>query len=920
MESLSFVSLDLETTGFSEKDEIIEIGLIKVLDGKIIDKFQSLVKPIHKISKNIEALTGISNEMVKDRLTWHEIEEEVIKFIEDSYIIAHNVSFDRGFLERSLSVPILNTWVDTYDLAKIAYPTLQSYKLSEIANHLSLVSEGYHRALNDAEIAAKIFLKIIEKLTSMSPFLIEEDLNILKDEENGLSLALKYVQKKALANFSFENKISFEQDREEKETLNLNEEGEEILKPGGIISKHSNSYEYRPDQIKMLKTVSEAFEEEKHAVIEAGTGIGKSMAYLIPALLWSEKNEKKVIIATHTIALQEQLFKKEIPFLEKCFNGKLPVALVKGRTNYLCKRRFEKLKKNSKNISWPEKVFLLQTNHWDKDTKTGDKEELNLKKLDNEFWYHISSQSETCLGRKCPYYFHGCFFIKNKRSSEKSKIIITNHALLLQDAKINNKLLPEHENVIIDEAHNLEDEATEQFASRADLLQINKICNQLSKGKNNGILEKINQVIKDRNDWGNLELLKDNILKAKEDIISLQAKIERLRKDFNFKDLISSIEEIRITEKERNLSEWSYLFDNLQEVKNYLLSLKSKLIKIISWIEVIDALEEMSKEVDFIEKIITEVIDVFTDFLKGEDESKVYWVSVNNSYYKKNIILNISPIEVGYLLEKNLFSVKKSVVLTSATLSVANSFKYTIKELGLDKHDFLWFNAQSPFNFKEQSLIAIPSDLPDPVISSEIEYTDAIIKNIKKISKVVYGGILVLFTSYRMLDNVYNIIKNDKDLVDRMILAHGKDGSRTNIINTLKNNKNSIVLGVNSFWEGIDVKGVSLTTVIIVKLPFTPPTRPVIAARLERLQQKGEKSFFTYSLPRAILKFRQGYGRLIRGNNDWGSLIILDKRVITKRYGEQFLKSLPEQEIVKGTSDKICNILNNWSKNKINFH
>ncbi|SMB94591.1 ATP-dependent DNA helicase DinG [Desulfonispora thiosulfatigenes DSM 11270] len=913
MKNFSFVALDLETTGLDESAEIIEIGLVKFIDGEITDKYQTLLKPSKPISKEIEELTGITNEMLKDKPKWAMIEHDVLDFIGQDFLVAHNASFDSGFISRVTDKLIEKIWVDTYQLAKIALPTIPNYKLADIAQFFNLKIEKYHRAANDAEMAGKILLNLAKTLFKYSPFLIQENIELLQNTNDGLTYILKNVQTKIISKFSYDENIHQGQEQNYSNTALNIKEGSETLKPGGIISSCYNNYEYRVEQVNMLKVVDKAFLENKHAIIEAGTGIGKSMAYLIPALIWAQKKEKKVIIATHTIALQEQLFKKEVPFLEKCFEVKLPVAIIKGRNNYICKRRFEKIKVLKKTES-KENIFLIQINNWLSETKYGDKEELNLKKYENEYWHQISSQSETCLARKCPFFYKECLYMKNKRHSEKSNIIITNHALLLQDAKINNKLLPEYDYAIIDEAHNLEEEATEQFATKVDLLKVIKLCNQLCKGKNIGIIDRINFQITSSDNLGNFDLVKENIQIIKDETQILKSKVLEIKELF-FNSRISNFDETRITQKERMSPEWICFLEQLDELKNFITSLKVKLVKVISYLDSIEKLEDYNKEMDFIVKIISENIETLNIFLEGKNPNYVYWIASNKGNNFQNLIIFTAPIEIGSILSKNLFNDKKSIVLTSATLSVAGSFDYTIKSLGLKGYDILQFTANSPFNYKNKSLICIPSDIPDPTLTSEDNYTKEIINNIKTILKVAKGGVLILLTSNKMLNKIYYALKKDSNLKDKNILTPGIDGSRTTVIKQLKDNISTVVLGVNSFWEGIDVKGDALTTVIIVKLPFVPPTRPVVAARLDKLKENGEMGFFVYSLPKAILKFRQGYGRLIRDKNDWGALIILDQRIISKNYGKQFLSSLPSQRIIQDTSKKVYNSLEKWVNN-----
>lgn len=904
LKNFNYVAIDLETTGLDDQAEIIEIALVKVENNVIKEEWQQLICPSSDIPEDIQILTGISNEMVIDKPLWKDVEEKVLSFLGNNLLVAHNASFDKRILENNLGKDIENIWLDTCELAKITLPTLSSYKLKSLLEFFDLDSQELHRALKDAQMTTRLLENLIEILLKFSPFLLEENIKLLEDEKNGLSFILKYVQKNILNNY-FENdaivKTVSSEDSQENEGIGYSlEKGSDLLKPGGPISENFTDFQYRPQQIAMLENIIKAFQGEKHGLIEAGTGTGKSLAYLIPATLWSKEKKEKVVIATHTIALQEQLFTKDIPFLEEKLRGNISKALVKGRSNYLCLRRFESLKREHNTLNWWEKVFLAQITNWALDTQSGDKEELNLKNWENEMWLQIASQGEACLGSRCPYYFKDCFYTKNKKIREKSDLIITNHALLLQDLKSNNKILPPYQQVIIDEGHNLEDEATEQFSTYIDLRQILKLFYRLHRKKYGGFLDRLNKNI------DNQEKLKNLIIQIKEEILFLSNKIRNLLESNVVGEYLGFNDEKRITDKERKSSKWLIISEELQEINNYLQAINKKITKLFLDLDLDEELNDFQKELKVYKSDLEEVYEGLNNFLNYDNNEFVYFINKTN----KNIRFCISPIEVSSLLNELLFVEKKSVILTSATLTSNNNFNYIAKILGLNEFDYLTFKGNSPFNYNKQSRIFIINDLLNPVNNSNEIYTQEVIKCLKKILPLVYGGTLILFTSYRMLNDVYWALKKE-ELQDKEIFAHGIDGTRNSLVKIMKNKKNTIILGVNSFWEGIDIKGDALTNLIIVKLPFIPPTRPVIQARLEKIEEKGQNSFYNYSLPRAVLKFRQGYGRLIRSNSDCGSCIILDNRVVTKRYGKQFLMSLPKQPIfIDSLEDTSINLKN----------
>lgn len=907
----SFVAIDFETTGFPPYGEIIEIGMVKVVNEQIVAKYNKLIKPCSQIPQDITIMTGITNEMVANKPSWSEIAEEVLDFLDDNILIAHNVDFDRGFLERALGYQISNPWVDTWDLSKIILPTLPSYQLKYLADYLKIKKLPFHRAVNDAEMTALIFNKLIKSLREKSPFLIEKIINIFSEDKNGLTEILTDILQQKISNFWLpvnEKEISegIKENKETKLPFSFDQVERFFLPDGSLLSSYLNNYEFRPQQLEMVKIIEKTFAKNYHALIEAATGTGKTLAYLIPAILWAQENNTKIILSTNTIALQEQLFSSDIPFLEQSFNCKLPVSLVKGRNNYLCLRRFYKLLKDNRLLSWKEKVFLAQITIWLEKTKTGDKEEINLNSYENELWLGLASQVETCIGNKCSY-SNQCYYLRTRKEAEKNSIIITNHSLLLLDLKTNNKVLPQYDYVIIDEAHNLEDEALKQFAQEVNFKYLKKNIYRLLKGKNTSLINQVNNYLNCHHPAEKNIKVFELIATIKNEGSNLETRLDQCI-NFIKSENISLNYELRITEKERFSIWWNNFSLILNDILSSLRIIIHNINILFNKIELIEELDEIIKEIRFLSGFLMEAYQTIDRFLSGIEEELVYWMHL----YGDNLTLIITPLNIDEILKEKLFSKKKSVILTSATLAVDNSFSHILNMYGLEEEKVLTLISESPFNYQQQSVIYIPTDMPEPVGISDEEFANFVTKALAHLLPGVYGGILVLFTSYQMLDNVYYALKKEESLAYKEILAHGKDGGRKTLIETLKTKPNVILMGTSSFWEGIDIQGLGLTAVVIVKLPFSPPTRPVIAARLEALKKNNENSFYKYSLPEAILKFRQGYGRLIRSKKDWGALIILDKRVLSKNYGSKFINSLPLQPVIKSTTNNIAKQLSCW--------
>lgn len=918
MQNLSFVSLDLETTGLAESAEIIEIGMVKVKDGQIIDRFEQLVKPKRGIPEEITLLTGITNNMVAHAPHWQEIEKDVLSFLGDSLLVAHNISFDRSMLENHLGYETENYWLDTHDMAKIFLPTLTSYKLISIAGALAIHGDDFHRASSDAEICAKVLLKIIAIAIESDPFTLQKIADVFANEDNGLSRLLQslnsYVVSSAVVGqkrvHSFANN-DFALGQAPKLTF---EHCDDFFKNDGLMSQASPSFQYRPQQLGMLETICRAFREKKHGIIEAGTGTGKSFAYLLPSLLWAFENDCRVIVSTNTIALQEQLFWHDVPFLKKILDYNFSVALSKGRSNYLCLRRHELYKNQLSNMIWAEKIFFATILYWRSITKDGDKEALNLNKMERQFWSNISSQAETCLGNRCTHSRY-CYFMQNKTMCEQSDLIITNHALLLQNIKLKSSILPKYDHVIIDEAHNLDEETTKQFTDTLDLEFLRKNNRQLIR--KNSLLFRIIAKLKHLPHAGDVGVMvEENLNQLSEDVNQLESYIiDAIEYTFTVNDL-KNTNETRITEAIRQCNWWPQFLYHLEQIGIIVTAINFRLLKIYNMLSLIDELEDLTRELMFTQNWYKERETLIQDFLKGDNPNNVYWIEYATSSWGSNLSYSIAPINAMPILKEFLFDANDSVILTSATLAIANDLHYTASTYLLKADDYLSYITPSPFDYQQQSIIAIPTDNPAYNQIGENAYVEMVINNLEQIIPAVIGGVLVLFTSYAMLNKVYFALKQKTNFKEYNILAHGQDGSRTSIIQNLSQVEKTIVLGANSFWEGVDIKGTGLTTVVIVKLPFTPPNRAITSAKMEYIQKQGQNSFTQYSLPQAVLKFRQGSGRLIRSHTDWGALIILDNRIITKKYGAQFLNSLPEQPIIKGPLHEVCKQLRRFMQNK----
>ena len=914
----NFVALDVETTGLNDDAEIIEVGLVRIEDGKIAETWQTLVKPKKKIPKDIAIMTGISNDMVKDAPTWQEIEEGFLAFVDGQLLLAHNYPFDKGRVEFQLGRKLSNNWLDSHDMAKLFLPTLSSYKLSAIATHLHIPDTDHHRALNDAIVCAQVFLKLQKVATSQDPFALHEmaitysgqQETLFASDSHSLGDLLFRLAESATAAAQTTPLTFYEEAPLEATAPHLRfENAESFFAHNGILAAHKPDFQYRAQQVEMLSCIKQAFEEKKHALIEAGTGTGKSFAYLVPALLWSLEHDERVVIATGTINLQEQLYHIDLPFLKKALGYPFATAIAKGRSNYLCLRRFSEYCRQASGTSERERIFATSLVLWRSLDGSGDREHLNLNKAENQYWQNIASAPDTCLGRRCPFYNECCYF-NSKRQCEQARVIVTNHSLLFQDLKIGS-LLPEYDRVIIDEAHHLEDEATHQFTDTIDLELIQKLLNNFIR--TGGFLARVNIAV------GKAETLADNSTEIGERgtraMADCQDAVQSVKATITFANEIpelTNIGDLRITDKIRNSGWWQTLEESLRKSHRMLTTAVVSINRLLTSLGEDENIESLLREMTHARDRLAEQRDWLERFIAGIDDDFVYWAKTYKNFSYANLLLNAAYIDIMPLVHEKLFEAKSTVVLTSATLAVNKELRFAADRFLLTPDEYLSSINDSPFDYEHQSLIAIPNDHKDYSKISDLEYTRNVIADLKKLIPAVDGDMLVLFTSYAMLNRVQQALKDDRSLDGYRILAHGQDGSRSSLLEALQDGEKTVLLGANSFWEGVDVKGASLRTVVITKLPFTPPTMPVESARNDLLKSQGKNAFTTSSLPQAVLRFRQGCGRLIRSNTDRGCIIILDNRILTKSYGRTFLDSLPKQPVWIDTADSLAAKLRDW--------
>lgn len=642
---------------------------------------------------------------------------------------------------------------------------------------------------------------------------------------------------------------------------------EEIFGRNGLIAKYHRGYEYRLGQLKMAEAVLRAFEEKKHLIVEAGTGTGKTLAYLVPAVAAAIGTKKRVIISTGTKNLQEQLMEKDIPFLQKILPKKFSAAYMKGRSNYGCLYKIAKAEHQPILEGLDELDYFDEVRRWARETETGDRAELVSLPEHIPFWSRINAKSETCLGQKCPD-FEPCFITKMRERAEDADIVIVNHHLFFADLNVRGnqygKVLPDYGAVIFDEAHLIEDIAADYFGFQISSFQIEELAR----------------------DADNLPIADAVIVR---DLTKLVAKIIGLADQFWVRfqqgrgaDGRYPLLPDAFVQKRRGEPEETPLGEAYFALDAALQRLET-------------AVDVFSEKLPEAESLLRRIMQTRFDLefiVRQAEKNFVYWLERRG----RGIFLRASPIDVSTLLQDKLFDKTETVVMTSATLSSNGKFDFIKDRLGLDDQKTATLLAPSSFDYQKQAVIYLPKGMPDPRAQ---EFTQLAAGEIIKLLQVTGGHAFVLCTSNYSMNALYELVSMR---VNFPCFVQGSM-SKAGILEQFRQTPNAVLFATSSFWQGVDVQGEQLSCVIIDKLPFAVPSDPVVAARTRYIDDNGGRSFFEYSVPNAIITLKQGIGRLIRSKTDRGVIAILDSRLRTKGYGRDFLNSLPKCKITGELKD-----------------
>lgn len=907
----SIVAIDIETTGLDwQTDAIIEIGAIRFNGRRIEGEWSTLINPGRRIPPFITQLTGITDQMVLGSPPIRAVLAGLRDFVGDAPILGHNVTFDLSFL-RKYDLFQFNDSFDTYEMASVLMPSAGRYNLSALGQALGVPLPATHRALDDARVTRAIFQHLYEMALELPLHLLAEIVRHAEQVDWGghrpFYEALRSRSKETVSartvTSSALGPLFQGYDTRNLPVLLPNQqfyaidpdEAASILEYGGAFSHHFPGYEFRPQQVEMLRAVANAFSQGRHLMVEAGTGTGKSFAYLIPAALWAMQNGARVVISTNTINLQDQLINKDIPDLRDALGIDLRATVIKGRGNYLCPRRLEYMRNHGPRTV-DEMRVLAKILVWLQTSESGDRNELNLNgPTEREVWNKFSAEDEGCTADNCIKRGGICPFYRARLAAMSAHLLVVNHALLLADIATGNKVLPEYDYLIIDEAHHMEDATTSALSFKVTRPAIERTIRELGN-QSSGILGSLYSTIQ--------------AILPPDKFAEINYLIQRgTDLAFHFETYVQtffhSLEQFLIDQREgrpvgmyahqerilpatRTQPAWADVEVAWDEAEKPLRILTEILGKLINGMgELVENLPEDSEEVfnslSNLYRRMVEILDNINSLVFEPKPDIIYWVEINAN--GKQITLNAAPLHIGPLMQKYLWNEKSSIIMTSATLTAAGEFDYLRGRLYAETADEL--TVGSPFDYETAAQIYIANDIPEP--SDKNGHQRAIEQAISRLCQATGGRALVLFTSYDQLKRTSQAISPLLSRQDIRVYEQGEGASANMLLENFRSDQRAVLLGTRAFWEGVDVPGQALSVLVIVKLPFDVPSDPIIAARSETF----EDPFNEYSLPEAILRFRQGFGRLIRTQSDRGIVAILDRRVITKRYGRLFVDSLP---------------------------
>ena len=915
----AYIALDLETTGLDpEADAIIEVGAVRFDGSGVNGRFSTLVNPRRSIPPRVQALTGIRDDEVRQAPPMAVIASDIEAFLE-GVVVGHNlIGFDVRFLDAA-GIRHGEALYDTQELAALLLPGLPEYSLAALAGHFQIHFPVQHRALADAEAARELFLALQELALRLPLDVLGQVAQWLRPTAWPWRGFFAEVWEKALAASHTSGRpfrlepppIAGPLAPERRPRPVPVEQPLSILTSARQRPDVLPRFEERAEQQAMVRAVSDALNEGHRLLVEAGTGTGKSLAYLIPAACQALANGQRVVVSTATINLQEQLTGKDLPALRALLpdgGAELRTCQLKGRRNYLCLRRFAALRATP-SLSDDEARIAARILIWLTQTETGDRAELRLSPAEEALWRRLCAEEANCTADNSPFVVEGtCFLQRARRQAEASHIVVVNHALLLSDIATGGYVLPPYGHLVIDEAHHLEEEATRQFGFTSGEREVADLlgrCEGLAPAVQNAARGTVAALGSAAQLTGSVQTLRLAAGHARPRLHDLAQQLMA----FLRQHAIEAREQeprLLINRDMRVQPDWPAVeiaWENLR------LSLQA----VVSLLERLQAALSEATEMGMgnYEMLLAEVSALLQEgqalvaglaaALEQDDPQRIVWLERDRG--DGSVVVAWAPLRVDETLRARLYADRSSVILTGATLTSRGSFDYLQERLGLEEAHTLALG--SPFDFQRAALVLIPRDMPEPTWP---DYLEALSRAIVDLARASEGRALVLFTSHATLRAAYALLREPLQRDGIEALAQGIDGSPRHLVRALQANPQIVALGTASLWEGIDIAGEALSLLIMARLPFTVPTEPIFAARSALY----DDPFTQYALPQAVLRFRQGFGRLIRSKADRGVLVVLDRRIASKAYGVAFRESLPPCPVREAMLREMPTLIRQW--------
>ena len=903
MENKSFVAIDLETTGLDfEKDEIIEVALVRFENGVESESVDYLVKPTSvTLRPFIESLTGISNADLENAEPFAAVAQKIYAFIGDLPIVAHNAMFDSKFLKQTFAKVGISfenhpVW-DSLTVSRIAYQNVPNHRLDTLVQELGIERSRAHRALPDAIACGELFVMALDKIANSDPWLVDA----LAKVARGSDWSLLWKESEAASELPAFNlpDVPLEDVPAKDRVPRVSE----FFKEGGLLSTKVENYQSRHNQQDYASVVERNMHKGGLCVLEAPTGSGKSLAYLVSAACKAVSGER-VVISTATRALQEQLWGKDIPLVASLFDGKLKSAVLKGRENYLCLRKFEEILKAPQNLLLAdERDSFMAIIPWVYTTETGDVNECNSfsQGRNRVLWSKLASSAKSCLGEKCPHYTK-CPALAAKRRAMNSNLVLVNHSLFLADMALDFALLPLYEHIVFDEAHRLPQVSRQAFGRTVSFFALRNIIKTLvpSKGheveNRDGLVAELEKriPIEETELHASCVNLTESLSETEKALHRFFMKIgKKLAKQKNARNGFTYTSGIMAEYEADPATFMDQGLNAIKQAENLASSLSAD--------------KSLSGLLSDINGRMTELSRFLQDFefvVKAGREDWAFYME--EPFNPHTIKLHASPLDASATWKEKFYPWIKSATFTSATLSVQGDLNYFVQKMGMDSLDgkktpFLRVYTESA-NKDDRRSVILAKYLPKPSLP---EYNDAVNETLCAVLPEVEENTMVLFTSISAMMKAQTALAPLFAEKNKLLLCQHVDGSLDGLVAMFRKSRGACLLGCQSLWEGVDFPGDALKLLVIPKLPFPNPVDPLVAGISNKMKAEGKNAFKEYFVPEAYMELRQGLGRLIRSEEDCGKVLILDNRIVVEHYGKSFARIWNNKQTVVNSIEEI---------------